>query len=194
MNKKEKILLDNSRTFVLKFSDMKKSKNEILRSKFGDNKSFIKVLDIIVKDFYDSIFSENDKMEISYTTFYFIFQSFFFSDPDNFFLYDEDLVQTLLVNSFRNFKKKISNYYSTEGLAGKINPININTYCVRNFTKSMTEEFSNIKRVMETEIKKPCSPYSSNSSPYSETFKEDSYEIFDEYDFTNITRVKTLYE
>jgi hypothetical protein len=41
MNKKEKILLDNSRTFVLKFSDMKKSKNEILRSKFGDNKSLI---------------------------------------------------------------------------------------------------------------------------------------------------------
>lgn len=190
MNIEEELLIYLSKNATLIFSEMKSFRVEIFKSKFSDIKGSNLILSEILKDFY-SFFKDKTKDSISYFAFYYFFQSYYFSDPENYFMYDEDFIQTLIVNSFISFDRILKKYYSKENLEGKDYAINLNTFIVRNFSRVMVFEFKNLKRVMETEVKKPCSSYSNLSDPL--TSIEDYG--YNDSDFSfNFSSLKKIYD
>lgn len=152
-----KTLKNNKKTFMLKFENCKTA---------------FDVLDVLFFDFFD--FFMNEKIENNYFIFYFLYQSFFL-DPENYFLYDEDVVQTLAVNTYASFISYYNKYYSYENLVNQDELIDYTFFIIKNFSRSMTLEFKNIKRALQTDSKKPCSFYSDSSFSFSEVFKDINY-------------------
>lgn len=124
------------------------------------------VLNLIIFDFYE-FFHKKDFENISYLVYYFIFQSGVISSPKDFYvLFIEDIFQTLISNSFFSMMRYLDNYFLNSSISKRSESIDIKVLIVKNFSRFMSMEFQNIKRVMETEEKKPCSIVSNNSLPY----------------------------
>jgi hypothetical protein len=166
LNDEELLLNFLSKNAVSIFSEMKRFRVEVFKEKFEDINGYSSILSEILKDFY-LFFKKKTSDSISYFVFYYFFQSYYFSDPENFFMYDEDFIQTLIVNSFISFDRMLRKYYSKKNLEKMDYAISINTFIARNFSRVMVFEFKNMKRVMETEVKKPCSFYSNISESIS---------------------------
>lgn len=193
MNNEELLLLYLSIHSIDVFSEMKKNRKSILSSIYEKCSSPTEVLSFILQDFYSFFITNRSKNNIGYVVFYYMFQSFYFSDPDNYFLFDEDFFQTLIVNTTVSFLRFLETYFSHENLRNLKDPINSSVFVVRNFSRTMTLEFQNLKRVMKTEVKKPCSNYSNLSENYYEVFNKDMVEMLDYHSF-NIEDIRKIYE
>lgn len=193
MNSEELLLLYLSLHSIDVFSEMKKNRRSILSSIYEKCSSPSEVLNFILQDFYSFFITDRSKNSIGYVVFYYMFQSFYFSDPDNYFLFDEDFFQTLIVNTTVSFLRFLEVYFSHENLRNLKDPINSSVFVVRNFSRTMTLEFQNLKRVMKTEVKKPCSSYSNLSENYCEIFNKDMVEMLDYHSF-DIEDIRKIYE
>ena len=193
MDNEESLLLYLALYSVDLFSEMKNDRKNILSSIYEKCASPKEVLELILQDFYSFFVTDRDSKNIGYMVFYYMFQSFYFSDPDNYFLFDEDFFQTLIVNTTGSFLRFLNLYFSHENLRKVNDPINSSVFVVRNFSRTMTLEFQNLKRVMKTEVKKPCSQYSNLSENYYEVFNKDTIEILD-YPSFDIEDIRKIYE
>lgn len=193
MDNEESLLLYLALYSVDLFSEMKNDRKNILSSIYEKCSSPREVLELILQDFYSFFVTDRDSKNIGYMVFYYMFQSFYFSDPDNYFLFDEDFFQTLIVNTTGSFLRFLNLYFSHENLRKVNDPINSSVFVVRNFSRTMTLEFQNLKRVMKTEVKKPCSQYSNLSENYYEVFNKDTIEILD-YPSFDIEDIRKIYE
>mgnify|MGYP003601863826 FL=1 len=193
MDNEESLLLYLALYSVDLFSEMKNDRKNILSSIYEKCSSPKEVLELILQDFYSFFVTDRDSKNIGYMVFYYMFQSFYFSDPDNYFLFDEDFFQTLIVNTTGSFLRFLNLYFSHENLRKVNDPINSSVFVVRNFSRTMTLEFQNLKRVMKTEVKKPCSQYSNLSENYYEVFNKDTIEILD-YPSFDIEDIRKIYE
>ena len=193
MNNEESLLLYLALYSVDVFSGMKNDRKNILSSIYERCSSPREVLELILQDFYSFFITDRNSKNIGYIVFYYMFQSFYFSDPDNYFLFDEDFFQTLIVNTTGSFLRFLRLYFSHENLKKVNDPINSSVFVVRNFSRTMTLEFQNLKRVMKTEVKKPCSQYSNLSENYYEVFNKDTVEILD-YPSFDIEDIRKIYE
>ena len=193
MDNEESLLLYLALYSVDLFSEMKNDRKNILSSIYEKCSSPKEVLELILQDFYSFFVTDRDSKNIGYIVFYYMFQSFYFSDPDNYFLFDEDFFQTLIVNTTGSFLRFLNLYFSHENLRKVNDPINSSVFVVRNFSRTMTLEFQNLKRVMKTEVKKPCSQYSNLSENYYEVFNKDTIEILD-YPSFDIEDIRKIYE
>ena len=192
MDNEESLLLYLALYSVDLFSEMKNDRKNILSSIYEKCSSPKEVLELILQDFYSFFVTDRDSKNIGYMVFYYMFQSFYFSDPDNYFLFDEDFFQTLIVNTTGSFLRFLNLYFSHENLRKVNDPINSSVFVVRNFSRTMTLEFQNLKRVMKTEVKKPCSQYSNLSENYYEVFNKDTIEILD-YPSFDIEDIRKIY-
>lgn len=193
MNNEELLLLHLALHSVDIFSQMKNDRKNILLSIYKECSSPRAVLELILQDFYSFFITGKDNNNIGYMVFYYMFQSFYFSDPDNYFMFDEDFFQTLIVNTVGSFLRFLTFYFSHENLRKVKDPINSSVFVVRNFSRTMTLEFQNLKRVMKTEVKKPCSQYSNLSENYYDVFNKDTIDILD-YPSFDIKDVRKIYE
>lgn len=193
MNNEESLLLYLALYSVDLFSEMKNDRKNILSPIYEECSSPREVLELILQDFYSFFITDRGNKNIGYMVFYYMFQSFYFSDPDNYFLFDEDFFQTLIVNTLGSFLRFLTLYFSHENLRKVKDPINSSVFVVRNFSRTMTLEFQNLKRVMKTEVKKPCSQYSNLSENYYNVFNKDTIDIFD-YPSFDIKDVRKIYE
>lgn len=193
MNNEESLLLYLALHSVNLFSEMKNDRKNILSSIYEECSSPREVLELILQDFYSFFITDRDNKNIGYMVFYYMFQSFYFSDPDNYFLFDEDFFQTLIVNTVDSFLRFLTLYFSHENLRKVKDPINSSVFVVRNFSRTMTLEFQNLKRVMKTEVKKPCSQYSNLSENYYDVFNKDTIDILD-YPSFDIKDIRKIYE
>lgn len=193
MNNEESLLLYLALYSVDLFSEMKNDRKSILSSIYEKCSSPKEVLELILQDFYSFFVTDRDSKNIGYMVFYYMFQSFYFSDPDNYFLFDEDFFQTLIVNTTGSFLRFLKLYFSHENLKKVNDPINSSVFVVRNFSRTMTLEFQNLKRVMKTEVKKPCSQYSNLSENYYDVFNKDTIEILD-YPSFDVEDIRKIYE
>ena len=193
MNNEELLLLYLSLHSIDVFSEMKRNRKSILSSIYEKCSSPSEVLSFILQDFYSFFITDRSKNNIGYVVFYYMFQSFYFTDPDNYFLFDEDFFQTLIVNTTASFLRFLEAYFSHENLRNLKDPINGSVFVVRNFSRTMTLEFQNLKRVMKTEVKKPCSSYSNLSENYCEIFNKDMVEMLDYHSF-DIEDIRKIYE
>ena len=193
MNNEESLLLYLALYSVDVFSGMKNDRKNILSSIYERCSSPREVLELILQDFYSFFITDRNSKNIGYMVFYYMFQSFYFSDPDNYFLFDEDFFQTLIVNTTGSFLRFLKLYFSHENLKKVNDPINSSVFVVRNFSRTMTLEFQNLKRVMKTEVKKPCSQYSNLSENYYDVFNKDTIEILD-YPSFDIEDIRKIYE
>lgn len=193
MNNEESLLLYLALYSIDVFSEMKTNRKSILSSIYEKCSSPKEVLNFILQDFYSFFITNRSKDNVGYMVFYYMFQSFYFSDPDNYFLFDEDFFQTLIVNTTSSFLRFLRSYFSHENLRNIKDPINSSVFVVRNFSRTMNLEFQNLKRVMKTEVKKPCSQYSNLSENYYEIFNKDTVEILD-YPSFDIENMRKIYE
>ena len=195
MNEEELILLFMSRNAASVLSEMKKDRGNHLYSKYSSINNAYSLLEEIIKNFYKSFFEEN-KQSFDYMFLYYSFQSFLFSDPDNYFLHTEDNVQELLYRTYFSFCRFMERHYSPENLAEVDRILNFDTFIIRNFTRVMALEFRNLKRVSESEKKKPCSVISDNSLSYDEFISslDYGYDISDRLLFLTLSDIEKVYE
>jgi hypothetical protein len=167
----EKMFLLGTSFHVDRFKELKLHKRKhLLRYYACPNGE--EVLNLIVSDFYE-FFYKKDFENIQYLVYYFIFQSGIISSPKDFYLlFIEDVFQTLVSNSFFSMIRYLEKYFSNFSISKRSESMDVKVVIVKNFSRFVSMEFQNIKRVMETEEKKPCSIVSNNSFPHDTSFDE----------------------
>lgn len=192
-SEKEEFLVWMNRNSSYIFSEMKKDRKSYFKSYTDKNFNFEELLNLVIENFYNSFKSK--KKDIDYFFMYYCFQSFMYSDPDNYFLYDEDVIQELLSKTYFSFIRFSKKYYNKSNLKNLSYTVSFETFILRNFSKVMSMEFRNIKRIAVAEEKRACSFLTDNSESYDDFLKSlcGSYELNDDLLFLTDEEVLEAY-